>query len=162
MSVIEEIKVNKNKETQRFLCEVLQREKGRLILRFRSQEEGRIRDIAVRKGSTTIGYYWADKGYILWRIFDPEGSLTGTLFHICKDVTMTEHTVSYLDLILDIWVSPEGDLRIFDEDELEDAKKADLIDKDESHWIEEQKKIVLENYAVIINGLGLGTENGKK
>jgi len=78
-------------------------------------------------GSTTIAHYWTDRGYVVWRMYDSEGLLLGTLFHIVKNVTITDRQVQYLDLIVDIWITPDGNLRVLDEDELEECKKAAII-----------------------------------
>jgi hypothetical protein len=153
MLVIEEIKRHKNKEHQRFLCEVIHRDEGYLVVRFVSQEDGLIKDIVIKTGSTTIGHYWTDRGYVLWRMFNPGGRLAGTLFHICKDVMITEQKVEYLDLIVDLWISPDGMVRILDEDELQECQKAALLSNDEINWIEQQKNIVLQNHHHIIKEL---------
>ncbi len=153
MSTIEEIKLHKNKETQRFLCTVLYRNTNHLVLSFHSDKEGKIKDIIISKGSTTIAHYWTGRGYVLWRMFEPDKSLIGTLFHICRDVTITEQYVRYLDLIIDIWISVDGSLRILDEDELEGCKKSGLVSDEESCWIEEQKKLILNSYNEIIKDL---------
>lgn len=150
MDILEEIKIHKNKETQKFLCEVLRRDEGFLVLRYRAPSEGNISDIFLKKGSTTIAYYWADRGYILWRIFHPDGALAGNLFHICRDVLISPKSISYLDLIIDVWISPDNAVRILDEDELEECKRAGLLNGDELRWIETQKKILLTDYCSII------------
>ncbi|MCP4715225.1 MAG: DUF402 domain-containing protein, partial [Deltaproteobacteria bacterium] len=108
MQTIKEIKNHKNKATQRFSCELLLREACHVVLQYRAEEAGRVGDIAIAPGSTTIAHYWQDKHYVLWRMFDNRGCLIGTLFHICTDVVITDTSVSYLDLLLDIWITPQG------------------------------------------------------
>ena len=82
----------------------------------------------------------------MWKMFDKTEKLIGTLFHICKDVKITETNVSYLDLILDIWISPDNSVKILDEDELEEAKQKGLLTEKESLEIEKYKKEVLADY----------------
>ena len=50
MEMIEEIKVHKNKETQRFRCSLLHREAGYLVLSYRTEQPGRIKDIIIPSG----------------------------------------------------------------------------------------------------------------
>jgi predicted RNA-binding protein associated with RNAse of E/G family len=153
MPVIEEIKEHKNKETQRFLCNVLHREPNYLVVSFHSEKEGNIKDIVIPSGSTTIAHYWTDRGYVLWRMNGPEGLPIGTLFHIVKDVIIASTHVQYLDLIVDIWIAPDGKLRVLDEDELEVCKKAELISIEEEQWIGRQKTLILHTHAGIIKAL---------
>ena len=153
MPVIEEIKEHKNKETQRFLCNVLHREANYLVVSFHSEREGKVKDIVIPSGSTTIAHYWTDRGYVVWRMSGPEGLPIGTLIHIVKNVIITDRHVQYLDLIVDIWITPDGKLRVLDEDELEVCKKAGLISIEEERWIKKQKALLLHNYTGIIKAL---------
>ena len=114
--MIEEIKVHKNKETQRFRCSLLHLEAGYLVLSYHAEQPGRIKDIVIPKGSTTIAHYWIGRGYVLWRMYGPDSSLIGTLFHICRDVFITETSVQYLDLIIDIWIPAHGAPRVRSEE----------------------------------------------
>ena len=151
MQKIEEIKRHKNKPEQRFLCDLAQREPGHIVLVYHATSAGRIADMDIAPGSTTIAHYWQSRGYVLWRMFGADRTLVGTLFHICNNTDIREQTVSYDDLILDIWITPQGIARVLDEDELADAIKAGLVTKDELRWIEQQKLIILADYATIID-----------
>lgn len=151
MQHIEEIKRHKNKPEQRFLCELALREDGHIVILYRSPSAGRIADIDIAPGSTTIGNYWQKEGYVLWRMFAADRSLIGSLFHICANTAIQETCVSYDDLLLDIWITPQGVARVLDEDELADAIKHGLVTNDEQRWIEKQKNHVLANYAPIID-----------
>ena len=153
MPVIEEIKEHKNKETQRFFCTVLHRDANYLVASFHAEKEGNIKDIVIPSGSTTIAHYWTDRGYVVWRMSGPEGLLIGTLFHIARNVIITDRQVQYLDLIVDIWIAPDGSFRVLDEDELEECKKAGLISIEEERWIEKQKALILHAHAKIIKAL---------
>jgi len=123
-----------------------------MILFYKSSAEGKIADIVIKKGSFTIAHYWTGRGYVLWRMYDAEKNLIGTLFHICREVDMKDHGVSYMDLVLDIWISPDNTARLLDEDELEECRGTGLLTQDETAWIEKQKKYILQNYSQIISG----------
>ena len=151
MQKIEEIKRHKNKPEQRFLCDLAMREPGHIVLVYHAASAGRIADIDIAPGSTTIAHYWQSGGYVLWRMFAADHTLLGTLFHICNNTDIREQSVSYNDLILDIWITPQGVARVLDEDELVDAIKAGLITNDEQRWIEKQKHIILADFPAIIN-----------
>jgi len=131
MRQIEEIKRHKNKPEQRFLCDLARAEPGHIVIVYHAATAGRIADIDIAPGSTTIAHYWQNGGYVLWRMFAADRSPVGTLFHICASTDIQETIVSYDDLILDIWITPEGAARVLDEDELAEAIKAGLVTDDE-------------------------------
>jgi hypothetical protein len=151
MQKIEEIKRHKNKPEQRFLCDLALREPGHIVLVYHAASAGRIADIYIAPGSTTIAHYWQSGGYVLWRMFAADRTLIGSLFHICANTDIQETSVSYDDLILDIWITPQGVARVLDEDELADAIDAGLVTKDERRWIEQQKLIIFADNATIID-----------
>lgn len=151
MKKFEEIKRHKNKPEQSFLCDLALREQDHIVLAYHASTAGRIADIDIAPGSTTIAHYWPSGGYVLWRMFAADRRLIGTLFHICKNTAIGEHSVSYDDLIVDVWITPQGIARVLDEDELAEAIKAGLVTIDEQSWIEQQKKIILTDYSGIID-----------
>jgi protein associated with RNAse G/E len=151
MKKIEEIKRHKNKLEQRFVCDLVLREQDHIVLAYHASTAGRIADIDIAPGSTTIAQYWQNSGYVLWRMFSADHTLVGTLFHICKNTAIGEYSVSYDDLILDIWITPQGIARVLDVDELAEAIKAGLVTIDEQVWIDKQKQIILSDYSGIID-----------
>jgi hypothetical protein len=135
-----EIKRHKTKPDERFKCELLHNDAGHLVLRYRSDKPGRIADIAIPPGSTTIAHYWPGRTYVAWRMFDSSHCLLGTLFHVSTNISVNEGNVAYDDLLLDIWITPGGSLRILDEDEVRQASSAGLLSDaeltiiDNAHW----------------------------
>lgn len=152
MQKILEIKRHKNKPEQRFLCDLALREEGYLVILYRAENAGRIADIDIAPGSTTIAHYRQGCGYVLWRMFAADGTLIGSLFHICAGTAIQEASVSYDDLILDIWITPQGEARVLDEDELAEAAAAGLVTAAEQRWIERQKRLILARHGTIIDG----------
>ncbi|MCX8043803.1 MAG: DUF402 domain-containing protein [Desulfobacterota bacterium] len=150
MQVILERKRHKNKPDEHFPCTLLLAEHGYVVLWYRAPRPGMIRDILLPAGTCTVAHYWENRGYVLWRMFYPCATAAGTLFHICSDVRLLPHEVSYLDLILDIWVSPAGAVRILDEDELTRCRAFELVSESEHAWINEQQLIILETYQQLI------------
>jgi protein associated with RNAse G/E len=86
-------------------------------------------------------------------MYGPEGLLIGTLFHIAKNVIITDRHVQYVDLIVDVWIASDGKVRVLDEDELEECKKAGTVSFDEDLWIEKQKILILHTHVDIIKAL---------
>lgn len=150
MKPIKEVKRHKNKPDESFLCSALLSSAEYTVLWYRAPRPGTVEDILLPAGTYTVAHYWQQRGYVLWRMFYPCGSLAGSLFHICSQVTLMPSEVRYLDLILDIWVSPSKIVRVLDEDELAVCREQGLISDPEQRWIETQKCTILFNHTRII------------
>ncbi len=78
-------------------------------------------------GSVTIGFFWAGRHYNLYRITGPDGAVIVYRFDVVDAVRITPTHVSYTDLLLDLWVTPDGRLRVEDEEEVQAAIAAGLL-----------------------------------
>lgn len=114
-----EIKKHKDKPDQQFTCELRGRGPGWVVLRYHARESGQIADIRIPAGSTTIAFYREHCSHVLWRMYDARLHLLGSLFHICQHIAITRHRVTYEDLLLDVWLTPAGRLRVLDRDEFD-------------------------------------------
>jgi hypothetical protein len=148
-----EIKRHKNKPEQRFNCELLHREPGYAVLRYVADAPGLIADIHIPPGSTTIAHYWQQRPYVAWRMFDCTSHLIGSLFHICTHVRILDDHLSYDDLLLDIWIAPDGSLRVLDEDELNTCVETGLVGNAELGYIRKAQQHITQHYLEIINEL---------
>lgn len=145
-----EIKRHLNKPDQSFRCEVLRRDPDHLTLRYVSDRPGRVGEEVFAPGSVTYAHYWAGRGYVAWRMHGPDGQLRGHVFHICRDVRIGLETVDYLDMLLDLWVSPGGKVTALDEDEVLDCAAQGLLNGQDLAWIEAQRERVLEHLGTIL------------
>ena len=148
-----EIKLHRNKPTQRFRCTLLQREPGCAVLLYVADGPGQIADILIAEGSRTIAHYREDLPYVAWRMFDAGEKLIGTLFHVCANVSIQVDRLVYEDLLLDIWVAPDGSLRILDQDELHACAEAGLVNARELDYIRSARLRIVEGCNDIIAGL---------
>lgn len=148
-----EIKRHKNKPVQQFYCELLHRESGYAVLRYTADEPGLIADMHIAAGSTTVAHYWHERPYVAWRMFDGNCSLIGTLFHICTNVCIHDDYLSYDDLLLDIWIAPDGSARILDEDELQNCIDAALLSAAELDCIRRAQQEITTRHTEIISAL---------
>lgn len=151
-----EIKRHLNKPDQTFICDLVHYEENHVILKYYSEDPGQISDIKIPPGSTTMAYYWSDRGYVLWQMFDNTGDLIGTLFHICSEVDISETEVHYLDLLLDIWITPDSSIRILDQDEVTEAHASGRLTAQQLFQIEKNKHLITNNHKTIINRLYRG------
>ena len=70
-------------------------------------------------------------------------NLKGYLFHICRDVQVEERRVSYLDLLLDIWIGSDGVVEVLDREDVEVCYgEGKLCEADLKTIAAEEKRIV--------------------
>jgi len=124
---IVETKLTLDGRVQRFACA------GRLlsprlaVVRFDHTGERRAGGLFFPAGSHTLGYFWRARPYNCYRIAGPDGAVIVYRFDVVDRVRIAPGRVGYRDLLLDVWVSPTGDVRVEDEDEVEEARLRGLL-----------------------------------
>lgn len=75
--------------------------------------------VMVRKGDRFVETYCTDRWYNILEIHDRDGDrLKGWYCNIAQPAVLeNKNRLSYVDLALDLWVSPDGKQTIMDEDE---------------------------------------------
>ena len=146
-----EMKRHLNKPDESYLCDLLKRGSDYVILEYVSDQPGRVGSVTFEAGTTTFAYYKTGMGYVIWKILSPRKILKGHLFHICRDQQVQEDRVEYLDLLLDVWIDPEGHMTILDRDELEACAEKGVIGEGEQTWIAQQEQEINENWRQIIS-----------
>jgi hypothetical protein len=144
-----EIKQHLNKPTEYYDCELLRSEAGHVVLRYVSDRHyaGTRLGITFPPGCITFAYYWETRPYVFWGIFSPEKELLGYLIHICRDVAISEDSVSYLDMLLDIWFYADGSHLVLDEDEVEACFRSGRLTAKDKEFIEKSKERAIEDFA---------------
>ncbi|UCD80204.1 MAG: DUF402 domain-containing protein [Desulfobacterales bacterium] len=145
-----EIKRHINKPDQSFLCDLLKRGQGYIIIKYVNDRPGSVGAVFFDTGSTTYAYYREAMGYVVWKMMNPLDVLEGYLFHICRDLQVETDRVTYLDLLLDIWIDARGRLEILDRDEVQECVRSGLIGEHELGWIARQEKQITENWQHIV------------
>jgi hypothetical protein len=148
--VFREIRLHSDKPPQEFLCDLLHQGKKFVLLRYCSPEPYAFGPVIIDRGTVTTAHYWKDRNYVLWIFKRPDASLIGYLFHIARDVEIGEDYVRYVDLELDIWLSPDGCPTMLDEDEVKDYYNKGVFDDRTLALIEGQKMEILKNFNTII------------
>jgi len=75
--------------------------------------------IILREGDRFVEIYYTDRWYNIFEIHDrDDDQLKGWYCNIAKPAILeAEDRLSYVDLALDLWVSPDGTQSVLDEDE---------------------------------------------
>ncbi len=70
-------------------------------------------------GDRLVEWFYTDRWYNVFEIRTSEGDLKGWYCNIAEPATISQRAVLCRDLLLDLWVSPEGATQVLDEDEFE-------------------------------------------
>ena len=62
-------------------------------------------------------WFYRDRWYNIFEIVESGGALKGWYCNIAEPATITETEIRCRDLLLDLWVAPDGETLILDEDE---------------------------------------------
>jgi predicted RNA-binding protein associated with RNAse of E/G family len=145
-----EMKRHLNKPDESYPCDLLKRGSDYVILKYVSKQPGRVGSVNFKAGSTTFAYYKTGMGYVIWKMLNPGKILKGYLFHICRDQQVQEDRVEYLDLLLDVWIDPAGQVTVLDRDELEVCAQKGVVGERELTWIARQEQKINKNWRQII------------
>lgn len=73
----------------------------------------------IKRGDRFVETYYTDRWYNIYEIYDrDDGALKGWYCNISKPAVLeADDRLSFVDLALDLWVSPDGAQTVLDEDE---------------------------------------------
>lgn len=73
----------------------------------------------IAPGTVSIEYYWTNRWYNIFRFIEPTGALRSYYCNVNTPPVFDGLTLSYVDLDIDILVSPDLSYTVVDEDEFE-------------------------------------------
>ncbi|HLG74946.1 MAG TPA: DUF402 domain-containing protein [Ktedonobacteraceae bacterium] len=62
-------------------------------------------------------YFYSDRWFNIFAITRPDGVRKGWYCNVAEPARILEHQIEQVDLLLDLWVAPDGQTLILDEDE---------------------------------------------
>jgi len=112
----------KDEITWRYEGQVLRREPNTVVLEaFFNRPDMPFMEVTLKENDRFVETFYTDRWYNIFEIYDrDDGKLKGWYCNIGKPAALTDSTVSYVDLALDLWVSPDGRQTVLDEDEFDD------------------------------------------
>lgn len=121
MNPITVIKRNpEGEEVWRYSGIVLQRTSRVLVLdAYFNRDDMLFQGVLLKHGDRFVETYYFERWYNVFEIYDrDDGKLKGWYCNITKPAVLdTEDTISYVDLALDLWVRPNFEPVVLDEDE---------------------------------------------
>jgi predicted RNA-binding protein associated with RNAse of E/G family len=108
-------------ETYRYTGRLLERRGNLLVLEaFFDRGDTQVDEIVLRRGDRFVEYYFYDRWYNIFQIFDREDQqLKGWYCNISRPAAMRGNTIVFQDLALDLLVYPDGRQVVLDEDEFQ-------------------------------------------
>ena len=81
-------------------------------------------------------FYYSGRWFNIFQVFGSDGVLKGWYCNICKPARFTDHEISFVDMVLDVFVYPDGRTLVLDEEEF--RQKAATIYSAEDARLSEQ------------------------
>lgn len=120
--LIRERKVRYDGSIAEYDCRIVKRKERSLVLLYEIPYEFHIdaggRTVHIPPKTMTVGFYWEDRPYNVYHWRTKAGAYLGSYFNLVRDTSILERTVSYVDLIVDLMVLPDGSHAVLDLDEL--------------------------------------------
>jgi protein associated with RNAse G/E len=73
----------------------------------------------IARGTVSTEYFWTDRWYSVFRFHEPGGVLRNYYCNINKPASFDDQILTFVDLDIDVLVSPDKTYRVLDEDEFE-------------------------------------------
>lgn len=70
-------------------------------------------------GAHFTEWYFSDRWYNIFQIHGADGTLKGWYCNVAAPTVIAEETIACRDLLLDLWVAPDGVMRALDEEEFD-------------------------------------------
>jgi predicted RNA-binding protein associated with RNAse of E/G family len=81
-------------------------------------------------GDRFVEWFYTDRWYNIFEIHSLDGTLKGWYCNIAAPATIASNVVACRDLLLDLWVGPDGSMLVLDEDEFAAETALDAATRD--------------------------------
>ena len=146
---ITEVKRHLDGSAERFDCELVLRRPHLVVVLFEHRRGRSTGGFHIPRGSRTYGFFWRRRPYSFYRMAAPDGRVIAHRYDVVDDVRLGEHEVSYLDLLLDVWVAPDGAVRVEDEDEVAEYARHGLLSRAQRDRITRTRTLLLRRHRTI-------------
>ena len=73
--------------------------------------------VVFETGDRFVEYYYTNRWFNIFDITDAHGTRKGWYCNVAEPAHIAEQQIAQVDLLLDVWVNPQGEPLILDEDE---------------------------------------------
>jgi len=103
-------------------------------------------------GGWTEGFFWRARRYNLYHIRSRQGEVIADRFDVIERVRIHPGGVRYHDLLLDVWLYPDGRVFVEDEDELEEAIALGRVSPWRQAIVARTRRLLLSRGRRIVDG----------
>jgi hypothetical protein len=146
---ITEVKRHLDGRVERFACTLVLRRPHLVVVCFDHKRRRRAGGFVLPAGGRSHGFFWRRRPYVLYRILGPRGRLIAHRFDAVADVRLRDDEVSYLDLLLDVWVDPSGAARVEDDDHVADYAARGLLSRARARRIASTRALLVRRHRAI-------------
>jgi Protein of unknown function (DUF402) len=115
MSVME-VKRRLDGSVRTYRCDAVEVTADHAVLLYRITEPGRVADVSLVPATLTVAYYWTGRAYNVYHWIAPSGETLAYYFNLSGPVRIGRDRVEWEDLEVDVLVTPDGRVRVLDED----------------------------------------------
>lgn len=138
--MVVEIKTTLAGVEKRFDCRWLGGDARHAVVLWIAPSAMHVHGIDLPAGTISFGHFWADRHYNVYHWVDGAGGTLGFYFNLADRTRISETTLEWRDLVLDVIATPAGRLEILDEDELPAR-----LDPDVAAHIDDGKAAIFAN-----------------
>ena len=113
---------------------MLSRATGEAIVIYRMPNDIRLEDVLLPRGTISFGYFWEQRPYNVYHWIDPLQDTVALYFNIADGTRISQRSIEWRDLTVDVLITPDGRCRVLDEHELPANIDAGLL-----HYIGETR-----------------------
>ena len=140
--MVVEIKTTLAGVEKRFDCRLLAGDARRAVVLWIAPAPMHVHGIDLPAGTISFGHFWADRHYNVYHWVDGAGGTIGFYFNLADRTRISEATLEWRDLVIDVIGTPAGRLDVLDEDELPER-----LDPDVAAHIEDGKAAIFADPA---------------
>ncbi len=122
------------RETWRWTGQLVERRENRLVVD--AIFNARPRDLGYMKLESSDlfhEFYYSDRWFNIFQVFEADGVLKGWYCNVCKPARFSDAEISFVDMVLDVFVHPDGRTLVLDEEEFAQNRTALYAPEDADH-----------------------------
>ncbi|MHB0869027.1 MAG: DUF402 domain-containing protein [Chloroflexota bacterium] len=89
-------------------------------------------------------YYYSDRWFNIFQVFGTNGTMKGWYCNICKPAQFLDHQIDFVDMVLDVFVYPDGRSMVLDQEEFQEKRLGGLYSPEDARKAEEAVVQLLE------------------
>lgn len=115
---ITEIKRTLDGRRKEFVCDLCHYDAESAVVLYRLKRDIVLAGVAMPAGTLSFGHYWSGRHYNVYHWIWPNGETAAYYFNVADETSISGEFVDWLDLTVDVMVTPDGAHQVLDEDEL--------------------------------------------